>query len=249
MRTWERLADVGGAVVAPAFRAGSRIRRSRSIHPVGAVYLGTVTAVDGPLREVGERLSGHVVARFSASLWKSERGWPDLLGCALRFCEPDRETDPDGQAQDLLFATVRRPWTFVPALVATRTGDFLANRFHAVSPFAVPGVGRARLRLVPHRDGRSTNAPSRFERLTEDVLDHHASLTLEVRRSGARSRFEPCADIVLVAPYPLDDDALRFNPFRTGRGLRPVGVIHHLRRSSYGASQRGHTSDAPAHAH
>jgi hypothetical protein len=35
----------------------------------------------------------------------------------------------------------------------------------------------------------------------------------------------------------LDREALRFDPFRSGRGVRPVGFVHSMREGTYLASQ------------
>jgi hypothetical protein len=36
----------------------------------------------------------------------------------------------------------------------------------------------------------------------------------------------------------LDQEALRFDPFRDGRGITPVGFVHSMRKLTYLASQR-----------
>ncbi|MEO8183439.1 MAG: hypothetical protein ABI895_31785 [Deltaproteobacteria bacterium] len=42
----------------------------------------------------------------------------------------------------------------------------------------------------------------------------------------------------------LDQEALRFDPFRAGRGVTPVGFVHALRRATYLASQRARPARA-----
>ncbi len=43
--------------------------------------------------------------------------------------------------------------------------------------------------------------------------------------------------ITLAHRARVDDEALRFRPFRTGRGLKPRGFVHALRRGVYKVSQ------------
>jgi len=50
-------------------------------------------------------------------------------------------------------------------------------------------------------------------------------------------RWDPIATLVLDGPSRLDQEALRFDPFRDGRGIHPVGFVHAMRRWVYAASQ------------
>jgi hypothetical protein len=43
--------------------------------------------------------------------------------------------------------------------------------------------------------------------------------------------------LVLTEPLAIDQAALRFWPFRVGRGLEPRGAIHAMRRAAYASSQ------------
>jgi hypothetical protein len=52
------------------------------------------------------------------------------------------------------------------------------------------------------------------------------------------ARFKRVARLKLTGWLELDQEALRFDPFRNGRGLRPVGFVHAMRRATYAASQR-----------
>lgn len=96
------------------------------------------------------------------------------------------------------------------------------------------GLGRVKLRLrTPHR---GSDGQSREEALAAAVASGRAELTLQVRRLGL-GRYRDVAVVRLRAPVLVDQEALRFSPFRCARGVRPVGFIHALRRATYAASQ------------
>jgi hypothetical protein len=42
----------------------------------------------------------------------------------------------------------------------------------------------------------------------------------------------------LLHVLDLDQEALRFDPFRAGRGIVPVGFVQWVRRLTYASSQR-----------
>lgn len=45
--------------------------------------------------------------------------------------------------------------------------------------------------------------------------------------------WEPVARIALLEPAHLDQERLRFSPFRDGKGISPRGFVHGLRRAPY----------------
>lgn len=231
----------GGRVLAPITAGFSRIRQARMFHPDGVVYEARVSGVAAPaeLRIVGDALTGRALVRFSSAWWRG-KDWPDVLGVAVRFREgPLSDAKASEGDQDLLLATIRFPWTTPFAPLATRFGTFLWNHYHAVSPFVIPGIGKAKLRL---RSPRLVNAASRSraEHLRNTVAAGRAQLVLELRRLSVPwplRKWEGVAVITLERPLEVDQDALRFSPFRSGRGLQPTGFVHHLRAAAYEASQ------------
>jgi hypothetical protein len=50
-------------------------------------------------------------------------------------------------------------------------------------------------------------------------------------------RFRPVIILRLLRESPVDQEALRFNPFQAGRGIVPVGFVQSARRAAYAASQ------------
>ena len=238
MKASEAIGDVGGWLLSPLTGALAAVRRGRMFHPDGVVLAAEVEPRPQQIElgELAQRLAGPALVRFSSAWWKGEKEWPDDLGLALRFrssAEPSAEPAPGDQ--DLLFATIRSPWTTIAAVLTTHVHDFLANDYYAVSPFRVRGVGtRMKWRLVSSRP--ETHAATRVERLLEAVRSGGAQLRLQVKRSGMH--YQDVARVRLIEPVELDQTRLRFDPFRDGRGVVPVGLVHTLRKGAYAGSQK-----------
>lgn len=234
------LGSWGGRLLSPLTAGVSRLRRARMFHPDGVVYEARVDVVMAApdLRSVAQSLAGPALVRFSSAWWRG-KVWPDVLGMAVRF--GDGEFDPAAPKagdQDLLLATVRFPWTTPFAPLATRFSSFLWNHYHAVSPFELPGVGRVKLRLRSPR--LASDGAARAEHLQRSVAQGRATFVLECRRLSVlppSRTWEPFARLSLERPVVIDQAALRFSPFRAGRGIRPTGFVHHLRLAAYAASQ------------
>jgi hypothetical protein len=221
-----------GLLLAPITGTISAIRRARMFHPDGVVYEASVMPVQEPadLSRAGKRLQGRAIVRLSSAWWKGDKEWIDALGLAVRF-------DHD---QDLLFATIRFPWTTPLAPLTTHVHSFLWNHYHAVSPFDVAGLGRVKLRLRSPRIANLDENVPRSMHLAQMAEAGHAAWILQARRMDLPllHRFwEPIARVVLERPIDVDQAALRFSPFNDGAGYRPVGFVHKLRVATYAASQ------------
>jgi hypothetical protein len=229
---------LAGAALAPFTALGSSLRSARLFHPRGVVLRGHVQpapATSAAEREVGERLSGPVFARFSSAWWKAHE-WPDVLGCALRFStRSELALAPSGHDQDLLLATIRHPLTTLLAPLSTRPSDYLRNHYYGVSPFRVAPLGRVKLRLAPERPAPA--GKGRDQRLASALTRGPIALTLEARDDRLAARYRPIARIELVARLEPEPTELRFDPFASGRGLEPCGFVHGLRVASYAASR------------
>ena len=231
----EHLGRFAGLLFAPLTGAFSLLRHARMFHPEGVVYTSDVEAAsDTPWPAVAARLAGPALIRVSTAWWRDGRELPDALGLAIRFrrrVQPAPE--PDDGDQDLLLATIRHPWTTAFAPLTTHVHDFLDNDYYGVSPFFVDGIGFVYLRAVgsrPHPTGCD-----RGERLADAVADGTASWRIEARTASQR-QWHPLAELRPRAEAQIDQAALRFWPFREGRGLRPRGFVHALRRAAYRAS-------------
>jgi hypothetical protein len=235
LRLREFLGLLEGYAIGPVTGAISFIRRSRMFHPRGVTYVAAVSPTD----EFFLPLPENALVRFSSAWWKNKE-WIDVLGIAIRFSN-NREFTEVARAgdQDLLFATVRSPWVLPIAPLTTQFHDYLGNDYFAVSPFSVGGesisrYGKFRLRpLKPSEPGRN-----REVRLLESTEKNEASFELEFFEFADPLReWQSVANIDLVRPIALEQEKLRFDPFRSGVGIRPRGLIHYLRIGAYGFSQ------------
>lgn len=219
---------VVGLLLAPLTGALSLLRRARMFHPEGALLHARVEAVASPYPGLARRLEGPALARLSTAWWRGGKEWLDALGIALRLGRaPDVVAKPGDQ--DLLFATIQHPWTTLLAPLTTEQHDFLANDYYAVSPFDVAGVGRANLRLVSSRP-RKLRGKDRAARLDEALAAREAWLQFEIRTDAD---WVPVARVVLLERADLDQERLRFSPFRDGLGISPRGFVNGLRRATY----------------
>lgn len=233
----EWLGLAGGALLAPLAGLAAALRRARTFHPDGVLYRAAVQPLvaGGAEGALADRLAGPALVRLSSAVWTRGREWIDVLGCSIRFrSEPVPSVIPAPSDQDLLCATVRTPLTTLLAPLRTHWHDFLRNDYHAVSPFLAEGLGRVKLRIAtsPVRLPGAT----REERLQRAVEAGLATLRLEWRAVEARA-WRPLCAVRLIQRLDLDQEALRFDPFRAGRGLRPAGFVHYLRPAAYRASQ------------
>lgn len=241
MRLREAVGRALGWLLAPAAWQGARLRRARLFHPDGVVYRAEVRpmAAEGAAAGLAARLAGPALVRLSGGLlrWRGgDRARPDVLGVAVRFRESEAvsaEVAPGDQ--DLLFASFRFLWTLPLGPLTTDVRDFLSNRYYAVLPFDVAGVGPARFRLVPVR--ASAGDGDRRERLERAVAAGAAVFRLEMRLR--RRRWAAVAEIALRERVQVDQQSLRLTPFHTGRGIVPRGLIQATRAAAYAASQRG----------
>lgn len=240
----ERAGDALGRAVGPLFAAITTLRRARTFHPRGDCADAVVEVTDdvaADYRRVAERLAGNAFVRLSDALTKGKARWPDVLGCAIRF---GGSYPVEEGSQDLLFATIKRPWTMPFSPLTTHVGDYFANDYFAVSPFSINAGPRIYLRLRPERSptveaaiGGRGAADRRRRRLERAIASGSAVFVLGVGQ-GPRGPFAPIASIRLVSIWQRDPPELRFNPFRSGAGIEPRGLVHALRRGAYPASQR-----------
>ncbi|MDQ3364184.1 MAG: hypothetical protein M3680_01980 [Myxococcota bacterium] len=236
----ERIGTVIGTWWAPAISAISQFRRARMFHPRGLAFSGrSEPNIGGAFANLGAQLEGRVLARYSGALWKQPVETFDVLGIGLRIRPgdgPDLTEHPSIDDQDLLFATIRSPLTMMLSPFTTDAHDFVTNRYWAVSPFAVHDHERVELRLVPVDPPKL--AGPRDERLREAVAAGRAVWRLEARKTLSL-QWHAVARITLEHEVDIDQEALRFDPFRVGCGVVPVGLVHSIRRAAYPASQEG----------
>lgn len=232
----------------------SKVRRARTFHPRGKIYSGdceglpSAQSIAFPFLQA---LVGPTLLRFSTALWKNESEWTDVLGIAIRFrglrpvVKPFSHQAEIGD-QDLLFATVRHPALLALAPFTTDAHDFFNNDYYAVSPFSVGTGERYYFKLSPEfKNGSvsdSENSSTKRARILEDrVTRGKAAMVLFVRTSDhlAKPQWVPVLKISPEKGLTGDDSKLRFDPFRTGKGIYPRGLVHFLRIGAYRMSQKG----------
>jgi hypothetical protein len=242
MRITELLGFAAGAALAPLLAAGSMLRRARIFHPDGVVYRAEVTidAPGGPARDVATRLAGPALVRLSAGIRRrTEEGRarrPDVLGIAIRFkSAPDAGVVPEQGDQDMLFATIRSVLTLLPDLLRTNANSFMMDDYHTVTTLDAAELGDVRFKLRTPRI-QSGELP-REEALEQAVKAGKAIFELQAREARIGAQFQPVARIQLLERVDVDQAALRFSPFRTGRGIVPRGLVNAMRIVPYPASQ------------
>lgn len=234
----ERIGSLIGKLWAPAIAAIAKARHARMFHPVGLTFAASCVPMGtGELAGIGDALAGRVLVRCSAALRKRPIEVLDVLGIAMRF-RPGDGSDLDEHAepldQDLLFATILSPLTMPFALVTTNAHDYLHNRYYAVAPFATDEGERIKLRLVSTGAGGGEGA--RDERLRAAVHEGRAAFVIEARKT-LHVGWQPVARVTIEHEVTIAQDVLRFDPFRDGANLTPVGLVHAIRRAAYAASQ------------
>lgn len=234
----ERIGSLIGKMWAPAIAAIAKARHARMFHPVGLTFAATCVPLGtGALAGIGDELAGRVLVRCSAALRKRPIELLDVLGIAMRFRHgdgPDLDERPEALDQDLLFATILSPLTMPFSPFTTNAHDFLHNRYYAVAPFETRLGERIKLRLVA--TGAGGGDGPRDQRLRDAVAESRAAFVVEGRRT-LHTRWEPIARVVLEHEVTIVQHDLRFDPFRDGAHLTPVGLVHAIRRAAYAASQ------------
>jgi hypothetical protein len=135
------------------------------------------------------------------------------------------------------------PLTTLLAPLSTDVADFLENRYFGVSPFRAKAVGRIKVRLSPPCAG--PKLPTRAQGLDAALARGPIALLLEARLARLGAKYRPVARIELVSRVDVDQEQLRFDPFRSGRKLEPTGFVHALRIPVYAASRASRPREAP----
>ena len=210
-------------------------------HPEGQLFSGELEVIPGPYEAIAQQLGRSVLGRFSGALRRGGRESLDVLGIALRMHRGHKlRSHAIATDQDLLFATIRSPFTLALSPFTTHSHDFFANRYYAVSPFAIEGMHRVELRLSPISEPEADG--SRAGKLRAAVAAGDARFELSARKT-LHLGWTPIATIAFTKESAIDQDELHFNPFQNGAGIVPVGVIHAIRKRVYPASQAAR----PAH--
>ncbi len=239
MKVEELLGFASGLLLAPAAALGSLVRGGRVVHRNGVVLRAQVTpstTAEGAA-EIASRLSGPALVRLSSALWDVRReARPDLLGAAIRFRKESAiSPEPALDDQDLIFATIPSALLTGAAMFTTEVHSFLWNDYHAIGVFETPELGLTRWRLASPRIPPGTG--NRIEELDKAMTNGLAVFDLQAREAHLGSMYQSIARIELIERVDIDQAALRFSPFRNGRGIVARGFINAARIAPYAASQ------------
>ena len=223
-----------GRLSGELFKWMSRLRGAKVAHPIGAVY-------DAVLRVVGAshvppdatllaaRAEHRAIVRFSRSLGLPPP-LPDLFGIAIRL--PD--VHGEGRHQDFLVVTsVDAPLlhhVFIPVVDPQQASYSCSLPYRAGDARFLVGVQP--VAGSPRPPGRTAD-----EKLERAAATGQLRFALSIAPLGGR--FAPVAELHLGGRLPDDLNAIRFNPWNTGGGLEPAGVLNRLRAYAYPASQAG----------
>jgi hypothetical protein len=239
LRLWA--AAAAGPAVAAGFYALATVRRRRSLHPAGVGYQGWMQVPDeGPARPgvpLFQAGATHpALVRFSRGAGLPEP-LPDALGVAIKL--PDAHGP--GVDQDLLLTSSTDRPLLRRLLFPARS--FMRGAFSTALPYDL-GSDRVVLLLVPAHTNAGRSADGDGHRAAGGALAElratAGGLRFELRTARSFGRSQPLAYVTTGAPLPAErTEALRFNPWTTGPGIRPSGWLNLLRDAAYRASQRG----------
>ena len=253
LRLWA--AAAAGPVVAAGFYALAALRNRRSLHPTGIGYQGWLEVSNErpartgvPLFQAGA--THPAVLRFSRGAGLPGP-LPDALGVAIKL--PD--VYGPGVDQDLLLTSSTDRPLLRRLLFPARS--FVHGAFSSALPYDLNGE-RVVLLLVPLPTSVGGSAGGGGHRPVSGALAELRAATahrlrLELRTASSFGRSQPLATVTVGPPLPAEQtEALRFNPWTTGPGIRPSGWLNLLRDGAYRASQRGRnrpTRSRPATSH
>ncbi|MCA1698371.1 MAG: hypothetical protein LC790_05480 [Actinobacteria bacterium] len=168
------------------------------------------------------------IVRFSRSLGVP-RPLPDLLGLSIRVLD----AYGDGRHQDFLLVTSFDLPVLNRILVCAR--DVQQRPYSSGLPYRA-GSRRFVVGALPEESSPRPDGADEFDRLARAAATGRMAFALGIASLGGR--FDRVATLHVDEPLPVIFDALRFDPFNTGGGLRPAGLLNRLRDYAYPMSQR-----------
>lgn len=180
----------------------------------------------------------HSVPRWAPSLG-APLPLPDLLGMSIRVIDAygrDRH-------QDFLLVTSGARPVLHHVLLPAR--DVQQRPYSSALPYRA-GDRRFLVGALPDADSPRPAGDDEFHRLARAAATGRLTFGLAV--AALPRPFERVATIHIEEPMPDTLEALRFNPFHSGDGLQPTGLLNRMRRIAYPMSQRawaatGHAED------
>ncbi len=222
-----------GYAVGAVLAGVAAVRRGKAVHPHGLVFEGelVVGAVSPPLDRAElfanpRRLPA--IVRFSRSVGLP-RPVPDLLGMAIRV--PDAYGG--GRHQDFLMVTSLDAPVLHHVFLPAR--DAQQRPYSSSLPYQI-GDRKLLVGALPRADSPRPPGGDELERLRAAAAT--GELVFDLAVAEIWGRFTPVAELRVTTALPDEADALRFNPWNTGGGLEPAGVLNRMRDYAYPLSQR-----------
>jgi hypothetical protein len=232
---WSRstaASQAAGAAIGAVLAALATVRRGKAFHPDGVVYDARLTITGAPAAPQGAELLSRpgehrAIARFSRAVGLP-RPIPDLLGLSLRI--PDAYGR--GRHQDFLLVTSADypvlHHIFLPALDVQQRPYTSALPYRAGDDLFLVGA-------VPRHDSPRPDGEDEFDRL--DSAASTGRLAFDLAVAQITGRFRPVARLSIGRRLGTELDALRFNPWNSGGGMRPAGWLNGSRDRAYKLSQ------------
>lgn len=226
-------ADAAGLALGAVLAGAGFVRRAKPVHPHGVTYRARLSVPGAPgapaaatlLSAPGEHTA---IVRFSRSIG-TPRPLPDLLGMSIRVLDA---YGPEHHQDFLLVSAGARPLLHHVLLPA---GDVQQRPYSSAFPYAA-GDRRFVIGALPDPGSPRPDGGDEFHRLARAAATGRLTFALAV--AAVRGRFERVATIHVEQPLPDTFEAVRFNPFQCGGGLRPSGLLNRMRRTAYPLSQR-----------
>jgi hypothetical protein len=226
----ESASSAAGVVVGGVLAVVAAVRGGKPVHPAGAAF-------EARLRVAGAGAAPHAatllsrpgdhraVVRFSRS-FDLARWMADLLGISIRIVD----TYGVGRHQDFLVVSSAD----IPVLhrVFLPARDVQQRPYSSSLPYRAGGevflVG-----VLPRADSPRPSGRDELDRVRRAAAT--GELRFDLATAAPNGRFRAVAELHISAPLPAEADALRFNPFNSGR-----------RAAAGGLPQRHATARVPA---
>jgi hypothetical protein len=217
----EAFTGVAGTAMGALLGAGAALRGGKVVHPHGLVFDARLDIDGGPaaprhaelLAQPAERAAR---VRFSRSLGVP-RPLPDLLGMSMRV--PDAYGP--GRSQDFLLVTSAD----VPVVhhIVLPAADIQQRPYTSSLPFRAGSGPLFIVGALPQVGSPRPAGADELERVRAAALT--GGLRFDLAVAPVMGRFRRVGELRIRAELPESYDALRFEPWKGGGGLEPVGVL------------------------
>jgi hypothetical protein len=229
----DAVAAVAGVSTGALLAVGAALRRGKVVHPHGLVFEARLIVPGAraapTAAELLSRPAEHAaLVRFSRSLGVP-RPLPDLLGMSIRVLDAYGH----GAHQDFLLVTSAD----VPVVhhVFLPARDVQQRPYTSSLPFRA-GRERFIVGALPCEASPRPGGSDELDRARAAAAT--GRLRFELAVAPPRGRFAAVAELRIGAQAPGQLDAMRFEPWKGGGGMEPVGVLNGMRRYAYPMADR-----------